>query len=143
MVPTTKKKIPSMFTMKISRLNLMSLIKKQMSSKPSKNMSKIPTLKPTTCTPLKFKMYSKYIARASQKDSNHLNNCQTESYSGTVPELLTTLVFYHKVIQQFLSLLKSLFYRLDYLLRLHDFWQIKKITNFRSIKMCNVAHQNI
>merc|ERR1712079_458826 len=75
----------------------MSLIKKQMSSKPSKNMSKIPTLKPTTCTPLKFKMYSKYIARASQKDSNHLNNCQTESYSGTVPEPLTTLVFYHKV----------------------------------------------
>merc|ERR1712223_1139899 len=75
----------------------MSLIKKQMSSKPSKNMSKIPTLKLTTCTPLKFKMYSKYIARASQKDSNHSNNCQTESYSGTVLELLTTLVFYHKV----------------------------------------------
>jgi poly [ADP-ribose] polymerase len=48
-------------------------------------------------TPLKFKMYSKYIARASQKDSNHSNNCQTENCSGMVPELPTTLVFYHKV----------------------------------------------
>ena len=123
MVPTTKKKILLMFIMKISRLNLMSLIKKQMSSKPSKNMSKIPTLKPTTCTPLKFKMYSKYIARASQKDSNHSNNCQTENCSGMVPELLTTLVFYHKVIQQFLSLLKNFILQSAYLLKTAKFFE--------------------